>query len=50
VEDLSLDEKIILEWILEDKGRRVWTGCTWIRIGTIGWIFLYGNEYPPPIW
>jgi hypothetical protein len=36
LEDISVDEKIILEWILEKYGGKVWTGCTWLRIGTSG--------------
>jgi hypothetical protein len=30
------DGKIILEWILGKQGRKVWTGCSWLRIGTSG--------------
>jgi len=32
-ENLRVDGKIILEWIV---GRKVWTGCISIRIGTNG--------------
>jgi hypothetical protein len=35
-EDPGLDEKIILEWILEKQVGRMWTGCIWFRIGTSG--------------
>jgi hypothetical protein len=28
--------RIILEWILVKFGRKVWTGCIWLRIGTSG--------------
>jgi hypothetical protein len=35
-EDLGIDAKIILEWILGEEGGRVWTGCIWIRTGTSG--------------
>jgi hypothetical protein len=31
-EDLGVDEKMILEWILEKYGGKVWTGCIWLRI------------------
>jgi hypothetical protein len=34
-EDLGVDEKIILEWIL-GKGGKVWTGFVCLRIGTSG--------------
>jgi hypothetical protein len=32
LEDLDVDGKIILEWIVG----KVWTGCIWFRIGTSG--------------
>jgi hypothetical protein len=35
VEDLSIDRKIILEWILGKRDGTVWSGCIWLRIGTI---------------
>jgi hypothetical protein len=35
-EDLGIDGKKILEWILGKYGGKVWTGCTWLRIGTRG--------------
>jgi hypothetical protein len=34
-EDLGIDGKI-LELSLGKYGRKVWTGCIWIRIGTSG--------------
>jgi hypothetical protein len=36
LEDLGSDGRIILEWILEEQGVKLWTGCIWIRIGTSG--------------
>jgi len=36
LEDLGVDGKIILEWILEKQGAKVWTKCIWIRVGTNG--------------
>jgi hypothetical protein len=36
LEDLGVDGKIILEWILEKQGGKVWIGCIWLRIGTSG--------------
>jgi hypothetical protein len=34
--DVGVDEKIILEWNLGKYGEKVWTGRTWLRIGTSG--------------
>jgi hypothetical protein len=34
-EDLDLDGRIILEWILEKQGE-VWTGFIWLRIEANG--------------
>jgi hypothetical protein len=36
--------EIILEWILGKKGRKLWTGCIWIRIGTREHSCEHGNE------
>jgi hypothetical protein len=36
LEDLSLGGKIILELILGKRGRKVWTGFIWLKIGTSG--------------
>jgi hypothetical protein len=35
-EDLGVDGKIILEWILGKQGGKVWTGLIWLRLGTSG--------------
>jgi hypothetical protein len=35
-EDLGVGGKIILEWILGQKGGKMWTGCIWLRKGTNG--------------
>jgi hypothetical protein len=32
--DLSVEERIILEWILGKYGRKLWNGIIWLRIGT----------------
>jgi hypothetical protein len=37
-EDLGVDGKIILEWILRISGEEVWSGCIWLRRGTSGGI------------
>jgi hypothetical protein len=34
LEDLVVDGKIILEWILRKQGREVWIGFIWLRIWT----------------
>jgi len=35
-EDLGVDGKLMLKWILlEKQSGKVWTGCMWLRIGTI---------------
>jgi hypothetical protein len=34
--DSSVDGKIILRWIFRKWGVRVWTGWSWLRIGTGG--------------
>jgi len=33
-ENLSVDGRIILEWILEKENWKLWTGFSWLRIGT----------------
>jgi hypothetical protein len=35
-EDLGVDVKITLYWILGNYGLKVWTGCIWLRKGTGG--------------
>jgi hypothetical protein len=35
-EELGVDGKIILEWILQKEGGKVWTGYIWLRIGISG--------------
>jgi hypothetical protein len=34
LEDLFVDERITLEWILGKQDGKVWTGFMWLRIGT----------------
>jgi hypothetical protein len=33
-EDLGVVGKIILELIVGKQGRKLWTGCIWLRLGT----------------
>jgi hypothetical protein len=35
-EDTGVIKKIILEWMFEKLGEKVWTGFIWIRIETSG--------------
>jgi len=35
-ENLGVDGRIILKWILRKYGRKLWTVCIWLRIGTSG--------------
>jgi hypothetical protein len=35
-EDLDVDEKIVLEWILGNYSGNVWTGFIWLMIRTSG--------------
>jgi hypothetical protein len=35
-EDLGVDGKIILEWVLGEEGGKVWTEFMWLRIGISG--------------
>jgi hypothetical protein len=35
-EDLGVGRRIILEWILEKYGGKLWTGFVWHRIGSNG--------------
>jgi len=35
-EDLGVEVRIILQWILGRQGGKVWTGLIWLRLGTNG--------------
>jgi len=39
-ENLGIDGRIILEWILEKQGGKVWAGYIWLRIGASDGIML----------
>jgi hypothetical protein len=39
-EDLGVDGRIPLEWILKKQNGRAWTGFIWLRIGANGVLFL----------
>jgi len=34
LEDIGVDGRTILEWILEKQDWKVWTGFMWLRTGT----------------
>jgi hypothetical protein len=34
-EDIGVNGKM-LEWIVGKEGEKLWTGCIWLRIGSIG--------------
>jgi len=38
LDDLGIDEKVILKWILRNLDVRVWTGFMWHRRGTNSWL------------
>jgi len=35
-EDIGLDGKIMLQWVLGKYGEKLCIGCIWLRIGTSG--------------
>jgi hypothetical protein len=43
-EDLGVDRKITLEWILGKWGGNVWIGCIWLRIGIMAGCCEHDNE------
>jgi hypothetical protein len=47
MEDLGVNRKIILQWILGEKGGKMWTGFIWLQTGTNGG--SYSNESYVPI-
>jgi hypothetical protein len=42
--DPSVDGKIILRWIFRKWDVGVWTGLSWLKIGTVVGTFECGNE------
>jgi hypothetical protein len=36
LQDTGMSGRVILEWILEKQGGKVWTGFIWLGIGTSG--------------
>jgi hypothetical protein len=39
-EDLSVDKRIVLKWILGKYDGKVWTASVWLRMETSGWLLL----------
>jgi len=38
LEDLGVDGRITLKWIIMKQGARTWTGRNRLRIGASGWL------------
>jgi hypothetical protein len=43
-EDLDIDARIILEYVLGKQGWKLWTEIIWFRIGIRGGLCEHGNE------
>jgi hypothetical protein len=39
LEDLGIDERILLKWLISEWYRIAWTGFIWLRIGKGGRLF-----------
>jgi hypothetical protein len=46
-EYLNVDGTIILEWISEKYGGKLWTEFVWLRKGLVAGSGEYGNELSP---
>ena len=44
LEDLGIDGRRILKWILKKENGSVWTELMWLRTGTMAGCFENGNE------
>jgi hypothetical protein len=44
LEDLGIDERIILKWVLGEMAWSLWIGFIWLRIGTGEGSYEHSNE------
>jgi hypothetical protein len=36
LEDLDIDRRRILKWVIKEEDGRAWTGLNWLKIGVSG--------------
>jgi hypothetical protein len=45
LEDVELDGKIILNFVLNEENGRKWTGFTWLRIWRMAKCYVHSNKH-----